>query len=410
MKSENKANPKGKNNPHAKENTPPKDTSQTKEIKSPKKPRNRKKIIKWAAVLCIIIAVIVAAAILLPKFFEKKETTARVVTYNVEEITYGSVSTKVSGSGNLTPLTQKTISAEYPCTVNSVALKSGEEVAKDTVIASVTYTKTERTAGDPIKQTAETVTETTEEADITAPFDGIIIELPVSEGDEVTQGGEICMIMGKDGFTMGISVDELNISNFKMGQDVKYTIDAVSGSFTGKITSISYNGSTNGSATSYKVQASLDYTEGIYPGMSASAQIVTEESGEGMLVPVDAVNTSGDTSYILLAPSDAETGKEYNEDEIDTSKLTKVTVTTGVSDGSYILIEGDSISKGDRIIIKKITSTATGSDSDSRSGSRGGMSFPGGSFPGGGNFDFSNFDPSNRPSRGSGGNFPSFGN
>lgn len=335
------------------------------------------------------------------------------MTYNVEEITYGSVSTKISGSGNLTPLTQKTISTEYPCTIKSVALKSGEEVTKDTVIASVTYTKTERTAGDPVKQTAGTVTETTEDADITAPFDGIIIELPVSEGDEVDQGGEICMIMGKDGFTMGISVDELNISNIKTGQDVKYTIDAVSGSFTGKITSISYNGSTSGSTTSYKVQASLDYTEGIYPGMSASAQIVTEDSGEGMLVPVDAVNTSGDTSYILLAPSDAETGKEYNEDEIDTSKLTKVTVTTGMSDGSYILIEGDLISKGDRIIIKKITSTATGTDSDSRSSSRGGMSFPGGSFPGGDSgrsFDFSNFDPSKMPSRGSGGNFPSFGN
>ena len=32
--------------------------------------------------------------------------------------------------------------------------------------------------------------------------DGILLELPLSVGDEVAQGGSAAMVMGKNGFTM----------------------------------------------------------------------------------------------------------------------------------------------------------------------------------------------------------------
>ncbi|MCC8191716.1 MAG: hypothetical protein LIO41_01540 [Ruminococcus sp.] len=125
--------------------------------------------------------------------------------------------------------------------------------------------------------------------------------------------------------------------------------------------------------------------------MSASAEIVIESSGEGLIVPVSAVRTSGDDSYIYLAPSDAEDGDEYSEDEIDESSLTKVTVETGTSDGSNIIVESDDLEEDDLIVIVTITSTQTGStsdDSDSTFGGRGdmggGMDF--------GDFDFESFD------------------
>ena len=358
----------------------------------PKKPTKKKKTVKWIVTAAIIVAVAITAALILPTLLAKSDASTRTVTYNVEEITYGSVSTTVSGSGNLSPVSKQTFSAEYDAEITAVNFTVGGEVAADDVVASVTYTIVDRFGN-----------ESTEDADIIAPFDGILLELPVSEGDEIAQGDEICMVMGKDGFVMSISVDELNISNIALGQSVKYTIDAISGSYSGKVTAISYNGSTSGSSTNYKIEATLDYIEGVYPGMSASAVIVIEDSGEGMLVPVDAVHTSGDTSYVYLAPAGDEIGKEYAEDAIDLTKLTKATVTTGMSDGSYIMISGDSLSEGDGIIVKKVTSTATGSDNNSRNSDRdfpGGFDFGSGfdfdgSFPGGGSFD-----PSNRPSGG----------
>ena len=236
----------------------------------------------------------------------------------------------------------------------------------------------------------------------------MLLELPVAVDDELAANSEIAMIMGTDGFTMGIAVDETDISTVAIGQEVSFTIDAVSGDYTGSITAISYNGSSSGGSVAYQITATASYIEGVYPGMSASAEIVIESSGEGLLVPVDAVRTSGDDSYVYLAPSGSTAGTEYAEDELTLSSLTKVTVETGMSDGSYILIESDELSQGDLIVMTKLTSTLTGSDSDQNGGIGGFFGGGSGNFPGGmdfGDFDFENFDPGNMPQ--DGGGFPS---
>lgn len=302
------------------------------------------------------------------------------------------MNTTISGSGTLTPISQETLTTTKAGTVTAVNYEVGAKVEEDAVIATL-----EDDNGNT--------------ADFTAPYDCVLIELPITEGDELAANSQIAMVMGTDGFTMGIAVDELDISTVKVGQEVSFTISAVDGDYTGKVTAVSYNGSSSNGTTAYQITAKLDYVEGVYPGMSVSGEIVIESSGEGLLVPVDAVRTSGDDSYVYLAPSDATEGKEYADDEIDVSKLTKVTVKTGMSDGSYIIIESDEIADGDLIVITKLTSTQTGSDNEGQGGFGGMDGFPGGmdGFPGGMNFedfDFENFDPNNMPQ---GGGFPGMG-
>lgn len=331
---------------------------------------------KVIIVTAVILVVVLAAVFVLPRLLRGSTASTRIVTYNVDEVTYGNVTSTISGSGTLTPITRKTLTASRPGEVTEVNFTVGDEVAEDDVIAVITDID-----GN--------------EEEIVAPCDGILIELPVTDGQEIDMGGSIAMVMGKDGFTMSISVDELNISTVAMGQEVNFSIDAVDGDYTGTVTSISYNGSTNGSVTAYQIVATLEYIEGVYPGMSASAEIVIEDSGEGLLVPVDAVRTSGDDNYVYLAPIGAEVGTEYDEDELELSELTKITVESGMSDGTYILIGSDELSEGDLIVITEITSTLTGSDSETSgmSGFGGGMGFG----------DFENFDPGNMPQ---GGGFP----
>ena len=266
--------------------------------------------------------------------------------------------TTISGSGTLTALSQDTLTAAGPVTLTAVNCAAGDTVGSGTVIATA----------------------------------------------EDAAGEEVAMVMGADGFTMGIAVDEQDIALIQVGQEAAFTIDAVEdGEVTGAISQVSYNGSSNGSATAYQITAQIGYVEGVYPGMSASAQIVVEESGEGLLVPVEAVQTSGDDSFLYLAPSDGEEGAEYEEGDIDLSELTQVTVETGDSDGSYLLVTCDELSEGDLILVPHLTSTATGSGGEEGglggfSGMPGGMDF--------GDFDFSNFDPSTMPQ---GGSFPGMG-
>lgn len=188
------------------------------------------KYTKPIAITAVVLAVVIAAVILLPKLFNKASAT-KITTYQVEEITYGNVSTTISGSGTLTPVTQETLTSTYAGEVASVNFTVGDEVAEGDVLAVITSDN-----GDK---------------EITAPCDGILIEFPVKSGTEVAAGGSVAMIMGKDGFTMGIAVDELNISSVALEQEVSFTIDAVEGDYTGSVTAISYNGSTSGGTTAY---------------------------------------------------------------------------------------------------------------------------------------------------------------
>ena len=76
-----------------------------------------------------------------------------------------------------------------------------------------------------------------------------------------------------------------------------------------------------------------------------------------------------------------------------------------MSDGSYILITSGELADGDLIVITKLTSTRTGSDSENQGGFGGMGGFPGGGGMDFGDFDFENFDPNNMPPNGGNG-FP----
>ncbi len=375
---------------------------------APKKKKSGKtrKIIITVAVVCLLAAGIGFAV---TRLAAQNQIAAEITTtYKAEEITYGDVDTTISGSGNLSPITNEILSCENPCTVSTIHAAVGDTVEDGDVIAVVTAEITETVMNEETREMTENVSE--EEVEIKAPCDGIVTELPVYEGDQLQAGSEIAIVMGTDGFTLNLSVDELDIANVTIGQEVTVTVDAVNGTYTGEVSNLSYNGSSSGGTTSYQIAASIDYAEGIYSGMSASAEIVIESSGEGLLVPVDAVRTSGDESYVYLAPSDAESGSEYTPEELTLDDLTKCTVETGMSDGSYIMIESDELAEGDLIILTEVSTTATGSDSESSSsfGGRGGMGGMGGM--GFGEGDFSDFDPSQMPQGGGfGGGMGSFG-
>ena len=201
-----------------------------------KKGFKHKKLIFTAVILLILIG---AGVKILPKVLGSTEETARVTTYEIDEITYGNVSATVSGSGTLTPVTSETLTSSRAGEVKSVNFTVGDEVAENDVIAVIT--------GDEGDE------------EITAPCDGILVELPISSGDAVAQGGSVAMVMGKDGFTMGIAVDELNISSIALGQEVTFTIDAADGDYTGSVTGISYNGSTSSGSTAFQITAEVEY-------------------------------------------------------------------------------------------------------------------------------------------------------
>ncbi len=390
-----------------------------------RKRAKRNKIIVFASVALVVT---VLGVIFIPKMLkESPSAPTSVTTYNVQAVTYGDVDTTISGSGTLSPITKETLTLD-PSEWEESDTDGEETEATDTTGSQgtmpldqqipdpITYTlvSVAYAAGNTVEEGAVMATFSDEdgtEYEFTAPYSLVILDMTVKVGDTFVSGDTIATVMGTDGFTMGIAVDELDISTVKVGQEVSFSISAVSGNYTGEITNVSYSGSSSGGATAYQITAKVDYVEGVYPGMTASAEIVIESSGEGLLVPVSAVRTSGDDNYVYIAPSAATEGEEYSEEELDISTLTKAYVETGMSDGSYILVESDELAEGDLIVITTLTSTQTGSDGGENNdrGEFGG--FGGGGRPGGmdfGDFDFENFNPGNMP--GGMGGFPGMSN
>ncbi len=396
------------------------ESGERKEIKKMSTPRPRKrskkKTIKYIIVAAIVVIAIILLIIFVPRLLRyikgDEEEVTSITTYSVEEVTYDTIDTTISGSGTLSPIKSTTITAPYTESEVQTTTQIGDDNQQ---ITQQSYTSSESvnyevievnvSAGDEINEDdviAVIEDEDGEETEIAADYDGIVLEVAVIEGDDIFSGSEIAMIMSEDGFELSLSIDELDVLEIEQGQEATVTVDALSEEYTGEVTSVSYNGTSNGSSASYQITVSIDYAEDIYPAMSASAEIVIESSEEGLIVPVNAVNTSGDDSYVYIAPSDAESGDEYDEDELTLSDLTKVTVDTDTTDGTNIIIESDEIEEGDLVIVTTVTSTLTGSSDDDASGFGGMMGGGGMDFSNMGDMDFSNM-PQGGGMRGEGG-------
>ena len=218
---------------------------------------------------------------------------------------------------------------------------------------------------------------------VTAKTDSTLTALSVKVGDTVASGTSVCTLTGTGGFTIALSIDELDIATVKLNQSANITLDALEGEYTGTVTNISYSGS-GSYVTSYTATITTEPIEGAYPGMSASAEIVTDTSGETMIVPVSAVQYDGDTAFVYLADDGVQNGDTRAEGEIDLNSLTKVTVTTGMSDGSYIAITAEGLAVGDVVWVPERTTKATYTEDDSTTtsgfgfSSQSGMTMPSG--------------------------------
>lgn len=187
----------------------------------------------------------------------------------------------------------------------------------------------------------------------------------------------VLSIVSEEKVIVSINVDELDILSVKEGQSAEITLDAVEGeSFEGTISTVSAAATGNTGSAVYPVEIVLDKTADMLYGMSASATIQVEEANNAILIPVNALQEEGDTTFV------------YTEKDAEGNLSGKTEVTTGLSDGTQVAIISG-LEEGDTVYYLR-----TGTDSDDNT-------FPdmGGGMPAG---DMPEDMPANMPS---GGNF-----
>jgi HlyD family secretion protein len=144
----------------------------------------------------------------------------------------------------------------------------------------------------------------------TAPFDGIVTNLPVREGETVVvgiqnaEGSTMMTLADMSVITAEVKVDETDIVNIKIGQLADVTIDALPGKvFKGHVTlagdqallrstGVATSQSTTGTeeAKDFKVVVTLDTpSSDLRPGLSATAKITTAHKPNVLSLPIQAL-------------------------------------------------------------------------------------------------------------------------
>jgi HlyD family secretion protein len=143
-----------------------------------------------------------------------------------------------------------------------------------------------------------------------APFDGIVTNEPVREGETVVQGiqnteGSTFMTLADMSIvTAEVKVDETDIVNIQLDQPVEVTVDALPGKvFKGHVTLVGDQAllrstgmatlqSTTGTeeAKDFKVVVTLDNpSDELRPGLSCTAKITTAHKADVLSLPIQAL-------------------------------------------------------------------------------------------------------------------------
>jgi HlyD family secretion protein len=230
-----------------------------------------------------------------------------------------------------------------------------------------------------------------------APFDGVITNVPVREGETVvpgiqnSPGSTLMTIADMSVITAEVKVDETDIVNVQLGQPAEVTIDAIpKQKFKGTVTEIGRNavlrstGVSTAQATSsgqeakdFKVVVALqDPPPNLLPGLSATARITTATRTTALAIPIQALTIrqrgelepekKGKAKAAATSPADAKAKEELQGVFVISNKKEAVfvPVTTGISGTTDIevtqgLKEGDEIVTGSYKVLRTLRNGAS---------------------------------------------------
>lgn len=340
---------------------------------------------KWMIVLLIVIAVAAGGGY----FWYQKSHAPQKDNYTVGAVSRGSIGLTIDATGTIEPVNSVDLSATASGTLEKVYVKQNEKVTKGETLAMIES----KALTSMMKQTQNTLANKESyyerlaglyakgaipyqemdnarmdylnaqaaydkaQADvndtvITSPMDGVVIGEPMKEGETVSQGlsSQMVIVTVADLSSMRIEllVDETDIGEVAVGQKVEFTVDAYPNrTFHGVVSDISKkqysaSGSTSSSSSSvvyYTVYVDInkDELDGLYPSMTARAVIKGRESVDALTVPVTAIRSDSEGSYVYVKEG-ADVKKTYVTTGISTEK--EIEVTSGLSEGQEIVVSG----------------------------------------------------------------------
>lgn len=199
---------------------------------------------------------------------------------------------------------------------------------------------------------------------VRAPIAGTVSAINATVG-EMPGSGAITMV--GDGQVAEVTLNEINAAKVQVGDKATLTFDAIPNlSLAGTVVEVDPVGTVSQGVVSFNVQigfsqpASTPADQRVKPGMSVSANIVTNVANNVIAVPNAAIQTSGNTSYVLepAAPLSTSDLAASRAGGIPLPQGTKeVPVTVGIANTTMTQITSG-ITAGDQVVTQTVRSSS----------------------------------------------------
>jgi len=205
---------------------------------------------------------------------------------------------------------------------------------------------------------------------IRAPFDGTIVNInsEIKNGNSVSAGTVLASVVTQQKIAE-IPLNEVDAAKVKVGQKVTLTFDALADvSITGKVIDVDLSGTVTQGVVSYGVKIAFDtQEEKVKPGMSVTADIITDVKQDVLLLPNNAVKNQGTSYAVELVDASGQSTQALLASASGTilsDKPKSQTVEVGISnDTSTEIVNG--LKEGDVVVVSTVNSSSSSTNNSS---------------------------------------------
>ncbi len=207
---------------------------------------------------------------------------------------------------------------------------------------------------------------------ITAPVDGTVIARHMDVGQTVAASFtaptifEIAQDLTK--MQLDTNVDEADVGQVKVGQPVRFTVDAFpSQTFQGSVTQMRQAPINVQNVITYDVVVAVPNPDlKLLPGMTANVKILTNKEDEVLKIPNVALrfrppDVKPDTSVRAAGRRQDAGSTVWIMDQDGKPKAVKVKL--GITDGNFTAVESGDLKEGERVITNNLSKVASSSSS-----------------------------------------------
>ncbi len=177
---------------------------------------------------------------------------------------------------------------------------------------------------------------------IVADLSGVITAAYARKDDYVTASSEAFEIDNMDNLYIPLDVSEIDVSKVYNGQKATIVLDSdTSKTYTGTVKTVASSGDESSYTVSYETQVQFDDPDdAVKIGMTGEVNVITDSHSDVLLVPLNAITTENEKSYIQIQGS---------------TVASKIEVTVGLSNSYVAEVSSDALLEGDKVIVPSIS-------------------------------------------------------